>query len=86
MRKMRLDLDGLDVQSFQTLGSGSMHGVEMSHGTCPKDCDSRTGCSCQGCGSVKAHAALATDPPICPTGPGCTVPDTLEPNRTCTCG
>jgi len=100
MRKLKLDLDCLAVQSFETSAAANLR----------EGCDTGDRYSChhaasQGAdtacaGTVEAFAsgqhtnrnerccnygALATDPPICPTGPGCTVPDTLEPNRTCTC-
>lgn len=114
MKKLKLDLDRLAVQSFETNGiavadlRGGYDSVD--HYNC-RHAASQGGADTACAGTVEGFAgsrnpdycrqpsgqhtnrfarcchygALATDPPICPTGPGCTVPDTLAPNRTCTC-
>lgn len=63
MRKIKLDLDALDVDSFATLDSASARGTVVPHSgawTCPDNCTLRTACfgdSCEGsCGGDTCYA------------------------------
>ena len=76
MRKMRLELDGLKVESFSTAKDGEIRGTVQAHSAVPctvyDSCDV-TACSCPGGGS--GHMTCGNTSPCTP---GYTVYETCE--------